>query len=75
VAEERFVGNGIRSASGVETIRVRIDVESRDVWAIAEFIDGRQHDLFIDPGVMVARKFAFAKEAADWRGTTTEGPH
>jgi hypothetical protein len=28
----------LRSASGVEMMRVRIDVDSRDVWAIAEFI-------------------------------------
>lgn len=56
----------IRSPSGVEMVRVRIDVESCDVWAIAEFIDDVQHDLFVDPGVMLARKFAFAKDAAAW---------
>jgi hypothetical protein len=56
----------LHSASGVEMIRVRIDVDRRDVWAIAEFIDGQQLDLFVDPGVLIARKFAFAKEA-DWR--------
>jgi hypothetical protein len=48
-------------------IRVRIDVDSRDVWAIAEFIDGQQHDLFVDTGIMIARKHAFADEAKRWR--------
>jgi hypothetical protein len=64
----------IRSASGVEMVRVRIEVEFRNVWAVAEFIDGRQRDLFIDPGVMIARKFAFAKEAADWRDAHSTPP-
>ena len=32
-----------------EAVCVRLHVVMDDVWSVAEFIDGRQHDLFIDP--------------------------
>jgi hypothetical protein len=54
-------------------VRVRVAVNERDVWAIAEFTTGHQIDLFIDPGVMIARKFAFAKESAAWRESAAAG--
>jgi hypothetical protein len=57
----------IRSPSGVEMTRVRVTVDQCDVWAIAEFIDGRQHDMFVNPGVMMKRKYAFAKYASEYR--------
>jgi hypothetical protein len=47
-------------------VRVRFEVNCRDVWAIVEFVGGQQNDLFLDPGVMIARKLAFADEATQW---------
>jgi hypothetical protein len=38
------VGGQVRDA-----VRVRLEVMIDDVWSVAEFIDGRQHDLFMDP--------------------------
>ena len=32
-----------------EAVRVKLEVMMDDVWSVAEFIDGRQHSLFIDP--------------------------
>jgi hypothetical protein len=32
-----------------DAVRVRLEVMIDDVWSIAEFIDGKQHNLFIDP--------------------------
>jgi hypothetical protein len=32
-----------------EAVRVKLEVMMDDVWCVAEFIDGRQHNLFVDP--------------------------
>jgi hypothetical protein len=32
-----------------DVVSVRLEVMIHDVWSVAEFIDGRQHDLFLDP--------------------------
>jgi|GEM_PF-2577832 len=32
-----------------DAVNVRLEVMIHDVWSVAEFIDGRQHDLFLDP--------------------------
>ncbi|ODM71856.1 hypothetical protein [Bradyrhizobium elkanii] len=32
-----------------DAVSVRLEVMIHDVWSVAEFIDGRQHDLFLDP--------------------------
>jgi hypothetical protein len=52
--------------TGVEVAQVQIEVKTRDIWAIAEFVEGVQHDLFLDADVLIARKEAFAEERAIW---------
>jgi len=32
----------------IDAVRVRLEVMLDDIWSVAEFIDGRQHDLFFD---------------------------
>ncbi len=44
------------SSTGVEIAQVRVEVKSRDIWSIAEFVHGVQHDLFLDADVLIARK-------------------
>jgi len=41
-------------------------VKRRDIWAVAEFVHGVQHDLFLDSDVLIARKEAFGKEREMW---------
>ena len=36
----------------VELVRVKLEVMLEDVWSVAEFIEGAQHDLFLDPKVL-----------------------
>jgi hypothetical protein len=37
-----------------DIVRVRLEVIMDDIWSVAEFIDGRQCDLFIDPEALRA---------------------
>ena len=52
--------------TGIEVAQVQIEVKTRDIWSIAEFVEGEQHDLFLDADVLIARKDAFAEERALW---------
>src|SRR5262249_11197079 len=36
----------------VELVRVKLEVMLEDIWSVAEFIDGMQHNLFLDPEVL-----------------------
>jgi len=36
----------------VELVRVKLEVMLEDVWSVAEFIEGAQHDLFLAPEVL-----------------------
>jgi hypothetical protein len=54
------------SSTGVEIAQVRVEVKSRDIWSVAEFVHGVQHDLFLDADVLIARKEAFVKEREMW---------
>lgn len=47
-------------------MQVRLDVKRRDIWAVAAFVHGVQHDLFFDADVLIVRKEAFVKERAMW---------
>ncbi len=38
-----------------DIVRVRLEVMLHDIWAVAEFIDGRQHDLVIDSETLTRR--------------------
>lgn len=63
----------VRSEAGVDLVPVTLEVKRRDIWMVAEFIGGVQHDLFLDPDALVTRKQAFATETAAWRGSTGPG--
>ena len=58
--------NGIvQKGSGeqvVDLVPVRLEVKLADVWAVAEFIKGEQHDLFLDPETAASRLAAFLPE-------------
>jgi len=45
--------NGISTievnGTSVDLVRVQLEVMLNDVWAVSEFIEGEQHDLFVDP--------------------------
>ena len=41
-------GNG----TSVDLVRVQLEVMLKDVWAVAEFIKGVQHDLFVDSAAL-----------------------
>ncbi len=45
-----------------EVVRVRLEVMIHDVWSVAEFIDGQQHDLFLDSETLKARLGRFLDE-------------
>ncbi len=45
-----------------EVIRVRLEVVFDDVWSVAEFIDGIQHDLFFDSETLKLGFEAFGKK-------------
>ena len=46
----------------VDLVPVRLEVKLADVWAVAEFIKGEQHDLFLDPETAASRLAAFLPE-------------
>ena len=46
----------------VEVVPVRLEVKLIDIWAVAEFINGIQHDLFIDPQTLTSRQMQFRAE-------------
>ena len=60
---------------GHEPVRVALEVKLCDVWAVAEFIDGVQHDLFLDAETLGTRKPAFSEEMALWDSPTDPGLH
>jgi hypothetical protein len=37
-----------------DIVHVRLDVIIEDVWGVAEFVDGKQCDLFLDPETLRA---------------------
>ncbi len=43
----------------VDLVPVRLEVKLVDIWTVAEFIKGAQHDLFLDPETMKSRLAAF----------------
>jgi len=45
----------------VELVRVKLEVILEDVWSVAEFIDGTQHILFLDPEVLESGSRQFWK--------------
>jgi hypothetical protein len=53
------------SPTGVEIARVRIEVKTRDIWAIAEFVNGEQRTLALDIDAL-DRKQAFEQERTIW---------
>lgn len=53
------------SPTGVEITLVRIEVKNRDIWGIAEFVNGEQRRLFLDIDVL-DRKQAFDEERTTW---------
>jgi hypothetical protein len=65
----------VRAESGVDPVQVILEVKRRDIWAVAEFINGVQHDLFLDPDTVATRKQAFVREMVAWRGSTDPGLH
>jgi hypothetical protein len=46
----------------VELVPVRLEVKLGEVWAVAEFIQGEQHDLFQDPETLASRMVMFLPE-------------
>jgi hypothetical protein len=48
--EKITVGGQMRDA-----VRVRLEVMIHDIWSVAEFIDGQQHDLLLDPETLESR--------------------
>jgi hypothetical protein len=68
--------NGVfTSTSGIDLVRVSVEVKHRDIWAVAEFVNGEQHDLFLDPGTLTTRKRAFTRELDAWRNAPEQGIH
>jgi hypothetical protein len=50
-------------------------VKQRDVWVIAEFVNGEQQNLFLDPSALATRKAAFGRELDLWRNAPDQGVH
>ena len=48
--EKINVGGYIR-----DVVRVRLEVMIHDIWSVAEFIDGKQHDLLMDSDTLKSR--------------------
>jgi|ERR1035437_9456243 hypothetical protein len=49
----------------VAVVRVQVDVRAHGIFCMAEFIQGRQHNLFFEPDA-VARLSAFCHETGSW---------
>ena len=62
--EETIVrSNGVsRSEAGVDLVAVTLEVKRQDVWLIAEFVNGVQEHLFLDPDALLIRKLALFKK-------------
>jgi hypothetical protein len=43
-----------------ELARVRLEVMIHDVWVVAEYIDGQQHELLVDPETLESRLGKFS---------------
>jgi hypothetical protein len=43
-------------------VRVRMEVMFDDIWCVAEYINGVQHDLFQDPGTLYSRLEKFSNK-------------
>lgn len=50
----------------VETVKVRLDVRSEDIYSINEFIGGTQVSLYMDSEIISSRKMTFIAEMQDW---------
>jgi hypothetical protein len=46
----------------IDLVPVRLEVKLIDIWAVAEFIKGDQHDLFLDPETVRSRLTSFLPE-------------
>jgi hypothetical protein len=46
-----------------EAVRVRLEVMMHDIWSVAEFIDGKQHDLLLDSETLALRLGRFLGES------------
>jgi hypothetical protein len=42
-----------------DVVRVRLEVMMHDIWSVAEFIDGQQHDLLLDSDTLKLRLRGF----------------
>jgi hypothetical protein len=60
------VANGIIQKylgdQAIDLVPVRLEVKLIDIWAVAEFIKGEQHDLFLDPETAQSRLMSFPPE-------------
>src|SRR5260370_37012383 len=46
-----------------ELVRVRLEVMIHDIWSVAEFIDGQQHLLLLDPETVSSRLGIFSNKS------------
>jgi hypothetical protein len=53
----------------VELVPVRLEVKLVDVWAVSEFIQGKQHDLFQDSETLASRMVSVTRFGASDRTT------
>jgi hypothetical protein len=47
---QQYVGE-----QAIDLVPVRLEVKLIDIWTVAEFIKGKQHDLFLDPETVESR--------------------
>jgi hypothetical protein len=59
--------------AGTEFVVAHLEVRLRDVWLLAELVDGVGKPLYFDPEVMAQRKLAFIQEQESWRSRSD--PH
>ena len=43
----------------IDLVLVRLEVKLIDIWRVAEFIEGQQYDLFLDPETVKSRLTSF----------------
>ena len=51
---QQYVGD-----QAIDLVAVRREVKLNDIWTVAEFIKGQQHDLFVDPETVESRLMSF----------------
>jgi len=51
---QHYVGD-----QALDVVPVRLEVKLDDIWAVAEFVGGKQHDLFLDPETVKTRLHSF----------------